>query len=251
MATHIGTGRGSAVARTPHTGIGRGRAGAPTAHGGSARGRYRGASSTAAQWEIYRGVNALPDFTAPPWETAASLPHTTSGTLAISNDYYFVTRYRNAYGILAKNIAPVKIIRIDGAGLEEALPPRAPSDISIVPAAAGAVTVKAYYDYLRDGAGQATQFLVYLRSDGSDPVPSVDSPTVVTQNKVDAFAMLNWTSGTFADGLTIKVIVRARRIDAGPTNFDSENLDVYATTSDTDGPAAPVGGAYQDGTALA
>jgi len=84
-------------------------------------GRYRVANDSDDQYELYRGVGVEPDLTAAPWETFSSLPHE-SAALAANNDYYFVTRKRNKYGIISQNIIST-LIRIDAGGDQITNPP--------------------------------------------------------------------------------------------------------------------------------
>jgi len=202
---------------------------------GDLRGDYRIANDALAVYELYRGVDAAPDLGGSPWETFASLPHTTAA-LDVSHTYRFVLRLRNRYKLVTQNIDEWSVT-LDAGGNQVATPPSAPQEITLVPAAAGAVRVRANYYYLEDGSDAADTFLIYLRSDGTNPDPSVDTPTTIAMVKADGIAKLNWTSGTFAHGTTIKVIVRSRR--TGTPNIDSTNLDIYTTTASTAGPAAP------------
>lgn len=216
-----------------------------------ARGKHRITNTAIELYELYHGVGAPPDFTAAPAETFSSLPHTTTLTLSVSNTHYLRVGLRNRFNLLTLEQKDT-IITIDGSGNLVAVSPSDPHDTTIAPAAspAGAVRIKSFYDYETDGTTlAAVSWLVYLTSNGVDPDPDLDTPTVVTIAKVDGQAKLDWTSGGFADGLTIKALVRVRRVDAGPVNVDSTNTTIISTTSDTDGPAKPDFGAALFGAA--
>jgi len=204
----------------------------------TARGAGRIADALA-RYELFRGVDEAADLAAAAWETFTTLPHATD-PLDPSHTYHFVLRLRNSWALESQNITEWTVT-VGADGTQSVTHPSDPFDVAIEPAAAGAVLVTASYAYREDGNDAATRWLVYLTSNGIDPVPGVDSPTVVTMKKADGIARLRWTSSAFADGLTIKVLVRTRRIDAGPVNADSTNTDVASTTSDTDGPVAVAG----------
>jgi len=196
----------------------------------NAQGDFR-ISDAGAQYELYRGVDTNADLTAAAWETFSSLPHT-SAALAASHTYYFVLRYLNNYGLTSQNSEEWSV-EVDAAGAGVYRPSNA-ENITIVPAAAGAVRIRADYFYNKDVAAyRADNFLVYLTSDGSSPL--LQSPTEVAMVMVDGNAKLDYTSGTYADGLTIKTVVRTR--NSGSPDVDSDDTTVYSTTSDTDGPS--------------
>ena len=214
---------------------------------GLLRGVHRIELTADARWEFHKGEDAEPDFTAAPWETALTLPHTTTATITkpgagSTKAIKLTTRKRNQFGLTSLNQVSTTIT-IDENGDIVATPPADPSGVSIVAAAAGAVRVKAEYDYAgEDPDVRADVFLVYLTANGVDPVPGVDSPTEVTMLLADGIAKLDWTSGTFADGLTAKTIVQVRR--SGTPDVDSDDATVYSVETDTDGPATPDGGIY-------
>lgn len=208
-----------------------------------AAGVYRVSDSSLVRYEIYKGVDAEPDLspTAAPWETFTSLPHTTTGTLSAGDTHFVVVRKRNAYNLLSQN-AESEIFELDGGGNQSAVRPSSPTEIELIPWAAGTVKATAQYRYDADGASQADAFLVFLTSNGVDPHPGVVVPTEVEMTKRDGVAKLSWISSAFTEGATIKVIVRTRR--NGTPDVDSDNLDVHAATATLLGPAAPDTGAF-------
>ena len=56
----------------------------------------------------------------------------------------------------------------------------------------------------------------------------------------DGLANLNWTSDAFADGLTVKALLRVRNTGGGPgdTDLDSASSAIDSCVSETDGPDA-------------
>lgn len=208
----------------------------------SAKGGSRVANDALDRFELYIGVDGPPDFDADPAETFTSLPHETA-PFANGFEFQVVVRKRNIYTLISRNIQAF-IFSTDGVGDLEATRPAEPENTLIAPALAGAVNVTSTYFYLKDGINQASQFLVYLTDTGVDPDPGVDSPVVVDMVKVDGIAKLNLTSATFSDDDTIKALVRVRRIDPGPVNVDSDNLNIVQTIADVDGPPEPPGGIF-------
>jgi hypothetical protein len=211
-------------------------------YGNTINGRYRIANDALARFELYKGEDAQPDFSAAPWETYTSHPHVTA---VVGNDktVYLVLRRRNEHNLQSKNRNAFgrggATIKIDNAGDEVIVPPTGPDYILLSPAAGGKVQVDAIYYYEEDASNvRADEFAVWITSDGSDPDPdndpADDTATMIRKNGV---ARLSWLSGAYADGLTIKISVRTRR--SGSPDVDSENTGYETTTSDTDGPATP------------
>jgi hypothetical protein len=210
---------------------------------------------------LYRGEDVAADLDGAAWETFADDPHVTAD-LAAGHTYHFVTRARNRFGLISQNIAEWTVT-VDAEGNQDATPPTDPVEVTLSPAAGGAVRVQAKYFYLPDAADDldADTWLVYLTSDGGAPDPAVDTPHEVTIPKIDGMAALDYTSDAFTDGATIKALVRTRRTDITPATYDDEgheltpeiialvdsvNVDVYSTTADATGPGA----VYPDGQCL-
>jgi len=233
MATYTGTGPGSCTV-LPGAGRGPGTFGILATRTGSAQGFWRAANDALARYELYRGMDAPADLDGSPWETFASLPHD-SAALAASHVYHFVTRLRNAYNLVSRNITET-VIGVDAGGLQVAVAPSAPIDLTLTPDAGGTVRARASYHYNPDGSNQATRFLIYLWLNGTGP-----DLAVVVMGKADGVAKLNWLSPAFEHGATIQVLIKVRRIDAGPVNVDSTNVTVLTATASTAGPAAPAG----------
>lgn len=224
MATYTGTLRGSHARVATRT--------------GTLRGRHRRADN-GAEYRVYKGEDAAPDFTASAFATGSSLPITT-GTITLpgaglTKTINLVTRYRNDYGLESQNTLPETFV-IDENGDLVATPPSEAMQVSLSPAAAGAVRLQAQYFADADGINAADTWLIYLTSDGSDPDPSTDTPTEVAMNVADGIASLDWTSSTFSHGATIKVILRTRR--SGSPDVDSESVTILSTTASTAGPSA-------------
>jgi len=239
MASYTGTGFGRHSVFASITGMGFGRHSVVASITGRSAALHRVANAALAVYELYRGVDESPDLDAAPWETFATLPHDTAA-LDVSHAYHFVLRLRNQYGLVSQNIRET-LLTIDAGGLLVATSPSVAANVTIAAEAGSKVRVRADYPYEADGGNQATRFLIYLTDDGDDPVVGVDVPTVVTMTKADGVAKLSWLSAAFAPAATIKVLIRTRRIDAGPVNVDSASSSIVSAVTSSTGPAAPAG----------
>ena len=206
-------------------------------------GFYRAANDALARYELFTGDGAAPDFTAAATETFSSLPHTTTTTFAASKTWHIVLRLRNKYGLLSQNIGET-LIEIDAGGDQVATRPSDPISVSVAAAASGKANVLAQYSSKPDGSNAADTWLVFSTDDGSNPDPDVDVPATETMVFSGGLANLDYLTAAADDDDTIKVIVRTRRIDAGPVNIDSRGTTIHSITANTDGPATVSGGIF-------
>lgn len=206
-------------------------------------GMYRVADTDIEGYELHIGTDAEPDITGTPDETFASLPHTTTATLAAGATYYLVTNFRNRYGLRSESLETT-IITIDGSGNAATNPPTAPVLVSWSVAASGAFKATAIYFYEADGDNQADTWLVYTTFNGVDPDPGVDTPATSTITKADGMALLEYTTATQSDGVTGKVLVRVRRT---ADTTDSTNTTITSATADATAPTTPDGQAFWRG----
>lgn len=205
-------------------------------------GRHRIANDALARFELFKGEDGNPDFDAAPWELYTSHPHLTA---VVGNDktIFLVLTKRNKYNLVSHNRNAFgrggATVKIDNADNEVIVSPSAPEYIEILPAAGGKVQVDALYYYEEDAANAAAdEYALWITDDGSDPDPDNDAADdTVAMVKKNGFARLDYLTGAFADGLTIKISVRARR--TGSPDIDSENTGYETTEADTDGPEVP------------
>jgi hypothetical protein len=240
MSSYAATGSGLALATNAWAALGAGLSARLVACTAEGRSLYRAANDALARYELYRGVDAEPDFSAAPWETFASLPHETAALDPADPggavEYRFVLRRRNAHNLVSRNARSWSLV-LDDAGAAVAAPPSDPDEVLLEPAAAGTVRVRASYSAEADGSLAADAWLVYLTDDSGDPNPAVDEPAEVPMVIRGGLAALDWTSPASADGATVKVLVRTRR--SGTPDVDSIGTTVYETTANEDGPASP------------
>lgn len=204
------------------------------------RGAHRIADTTIALYELYHAVDAQPDLTGAADATSATLPF----TFAISGAgvHNIVVRRRNQWNLVSQNVIATSI-ELDGANGEIITVPTAPEKTTMSAAGANTVLVESQYPYEVD-ASPGDQWYVYITSNGVDPNPAVDSPTVVAIEKFDRLAKLAWTSPAFNQDDDVRAIVRINRSSDGR---ESTNTNVVNATANAIGPVAGSGGALQGG----
>lgn len=211
--------------------------------------RYQKAAEE--RYELHVGTNAEPDLTAAPTETFTSFPYTTSMSFTAGNTYYLVTNKRNQYGLVTQN-SRTTVLPIDGGGLETYPVPTSPDGIMFEAYEAGAFRLRAVYydsaDMELSAAGvltdwRADYWAIYLRTNGTDPDPSVDSPTLVP---MDGVYHLDYTTATFANGTDGRVILKVHR---SSDTAESADETIFQDTANTVAPNTPTGGAFLDGVA--
>ena len=200
------------------------------AYTGATMGFYRVADPTLIGYLLYRGIDGSPDLDGAPYATFASLGYVTA-VQAPGATYHYVLRLRNAYGLISQNTAE-QIIEIDALGEGVQTPPSAPTEVTLDPVALGSVLVSAYYEPRGDGEDAADTWLIYLTDDGVDPDPDLDTPVEEAMTLNGGLESLAYTGGPYADGATIKALVRTRR--TGPPISDSVNVAIVSTTAAVD-----------------
>lgn len=204
-------------------------------------GLWRFARSTEERYELHIGTNAEPDITAAPTETFSSLPYETTATFTGSNTYYLVVNKRNKYGLVTQSTRTTVLRLVSDV---ESLPlPDNPRAFVFTPAAAGAFRLRAVYYAAVDGANPATHWAIYMRTNGTDPVVGVDSPTLVA---MDASYSLDYTTATFSHGTDGRVILKVKRNSDSAFSTDET---VHQATATTTAPSVPQGGTFMHGVA--
>ncbi len=183
------------------------------------RQNHRTADTSLEQFELYVGVDQMPDFdiSTQPVAVGASLPLSYTPDPAPSGgsvQLYCVTRKRNRYNLLSFNQYP-SIIAINDIGDEELGPISAPGIIKIVNGVSGEIIVFArYVSGIDREEGDTWELYV---EDGVDPDPSVDTP--VATEEFGGVPRNDWHWNISEDGLTpgntyhVMVVVR-RSIDS-------------------------------------
>jgi hypothetical protein len=231
---------------------------------GNLPGLHRTANAALDRYELFIGVDGPPTLPAAVAYTAASgggsspAPDATATSLPMLSPvltppgggsgatvYHLVLRRRNAWGLSSANLAswPVTVLADASASPRPPAGPLAAS-VTLDPAASNQFTVRASYLYAAEPADlAAASWLIYLRTNGTNPDPATDTPVVVAMAKADGVARLEYTTaeaGGFAGGTAARVIVRTRR-GSGGSAVDSVNVAVIvgSGTASATGPATP------------
>lgn len=197
-------------------------------YSGKAYGRYAIADAGAVLYEVYKGQDAAPDFTAAAAATSATLPivHALAAPPSGTRTWHVVCRQRNAYNLVSQNRYARKFT-INSSGTLVNSPLAEPESVTVTDTAGGAVQVAAVYYALRDTT-PADTFNVYAKV-GSDPTPGVDTPTAVLMTNsgswVSGVKYLDTTLTGYSWGDDLRVIVTAFR-----SSDSEESTNTTATT---------------------
>jgi hypothetical protein len=128
---------------------------------------------------VFVGVDAAPDPTATPDAEGASFPLTAGITPpgAGEEELNTLALDRNAWNMTSRNLR-THSLKINSAGEETTSPLAVPLNVSAVVAPGGNVNVLADYAE-RQSVDAADAWNVYIRTDGTDPVPGADTPVQV------------------------------------------------------------------------
>jgi hypothetical protein len=203
---------------------------------GSLEGKHRVINDAAALYQLYIGEDASPDFTAAPTTTSATLPFTSALTPPGAGTKVFnhTVRYTNKYGLQSQNLYE-RSFELDTGGNEVTPAISAPEGVTLTNTDGGMVLVEANYKKVQD-ASPADSFNVYIRTDGTDPVPATDTPTAVafTPGRFDSpVKILTQQFGPYPLNADFRVIVRAERTS---DNTESDNSTATTTTISTSTP---------------
>lgn len=186
----------------------------------TAYGYFRIGDTALEQYRFYLGDGAAPTYSSPT-TTSATLPFTSA--LAADSTYYYVTRYRNRYGLESFNVlADRRVIDAGGVDVTEALSD--PVDITMVSAPGGEVDITLTYHGSSD-VTQADTWRLYITSDGTTPDPVTDTPadTAMTTGGFNLDDITQTiTIGPYDYGTTVKVIARV---------YSSDLLDESGSTT--------------------
>lgn len=220
-------------------------------------GLNRIANADAEGYELYHALDAVPDDEGTPVETGGSSPLTWTTTLAEGRNR-FAGVYRNQWGLASPVVPGINDgdIYIDGAGDEYDAPPNPPLQVTLKPTTGGKIQITVLYHPTGEAltlagirAKRATDWVFYVRGDGTDPDPSVDTPVVEPMRcqapATDSEALVRSREITiidtdaYTDGAPVRVLARTRR---GTT--ESTNTAIHEATASATGPARPKGTAF-------
>lgn len=127
-------------------------------------------------YAIYVGVDALPDFTLPPAEFSATLPHSFAAAPPGSGlrTYNVTVRKRDGYGLESQN-QDITPITINSAGVLQLPAMSNPSRLVVTVEAGGYVRIRAVYDGFSQEDYPANEWRIWI--DTTAPDPDVDPPS--------------------------------------------------------------------------
>ena len=208
--------------------------------------QYRVADTSKDRYELFVGEDALPDFTAAADATSTSLPfaHSITPPGAGTKVINACVRKRNEYNVLGLN-QYVTTHEIDTGGNLVVPDPSAATDVEAINHVGLKVVVKARYNYRDDGETyRGDTWRLYVRTDGTDPVPASDTPEVVQMRHNGAAERLHKVLGPYTAGAGFRVIVRVFR---GSDGQDDGNVTVTSVAVPS-APSTPTNGdTFPDG----
>jgi len=178
---------------------------------------YRVADSAFSRYELYVGVDALPDLTTEPQAIGSALPVSFPVDLPPSGStktLYAVLRERSEYGVISTNQQMI-ILVIDSAGAVELAPPGPPVNLQVFPDVTGGARVMMRYNSAADGANPADTWEVFA-AEGGAPDPDIDTPAD-TETIKDAGGMAYYSGliTGYTPGATLYVIGSVLRASDG------------------------------------
>lgn len=171
----------------------------------TAYGYFRIGDTALEEYTFYLGDGAAPTYSSPT-TTSTSLPFTSA--LAADSTYYYVTRYRNRYGLESFNVlSQRRDINVSGVDVTATLTD--PTDITLTSASGGEVDVTLTYRGSTD-ATMADTWRLYITSDGT--TPSTSGTPADTAMGTGGFGLNDVTQtitiGPYDYGTVVKVIAR-------------------------------------------
>lgn len=215
---------------------------------GTLAGLFRVADDSLERYELHIGVDDLPDLSDAPDETFTSFPHTTTATLAPDTVNYLVVNKRDKYDLVSKSINTT-VISVNSGGEEDLPPPNGPLSIVWAATASAKFSLSAIYLHFQDEY-PADKWAIYLRTNGTDPDPSIDTPTLVsmTDSGDGASYLIDYLTIAYVAGTDGRVLLRTKRTSDGKF---SDNEDVFRATATAASIAAVSASAFQRGVAEA
>jgi hypothetical protein len=203
------------------------------------RGDYRIKDPNLALVSLWLGVDADPDLTLAPDDTAAFFPSViiTPPVSGVS-EYRITCRRTNEYGLTSWD-NDYKSIWVNAAGTQVDKPVNSPTDISLANRGGGVAVLQAKYQPMMDSPDPADYFYIYMTTNGVDPDPAVDvaydtvaftDSTLVKISQFDSSYVILYAFPTQAYNTDMRVVITAYR-SADLTQ--SNNTAVSQVTIDT------------------
>jgi len=200
------------------------------------RGQYCLPDDTLERYELFKAEDALPNLSGSPDATSTTLPFTLpfSAPLSGTKEVNSTVLFRDKFGMKTITKKYTKIV-VDSAGSEISQELSAPYDVFVYDVADGKVQVNAKYRRSND-ASPANQWNLYIRTDGTDPDPSVDIPATVSINNLrlnDGAVTLQWRSTSYEYLTDFRVLVRVERTSDGTESANKNIVQHTVSTFDS------------------
>lgn len=218
--------------------------GEAVAHSTTLYGAYGVGSSAQARYEVEVNGSTAATSTTLPAPTTVSKPATGTTTHNIA------VRRRNAYGLASLNVYQHPVT-INTAGNPVTSPISVPRDVALTAVEGGCLAVSAVYVSASDPS-PADTWLVYVRTDGTDPDPATDTPLVIPMQDNEAgIASIDWGRagmwgssnkllyrrlGPYEWGSAVRVLVRTQRASDSAASTNTTSVSTSVSTV----PAIPV-----------
>lgn len=185
------------------------------------------------EFQVFVGEDAPPDTDATPDASGGSFPLVVPVTPPVSGEKVLnvLVLGQNAWDLTSRN-KRVHTLVIDDAGEDATSPLTVPEGITARVVPGGYVDVAAEYSPSQD-ASPADKWNLYIRTDGTDPVPSSDTPTQIDMGTGRTFTPNYYLAdrlGPYPYNTDFRMIARTLRISDGA---ESTNTDVTQVTVDT------------------
>jgi hypothetical protein len=181
-----------------------------------------------------------PACTGSPNETTPTLPYNSIYVVPPSTIVKVAVAFRNQYDLSSGSITTTTI-ESDSGSVEIVPGPITPSIISLTATAGGTFRLLAEYDYLLD-ANPGELWRIYLKTGGADPT-TADLLASVTMTRPGTIGrvLLDYTTGSYANGTIVKVKVAVYRSSDGRLSALSETATGVADISVTSSPTGSIG----------
>ena len=206
------------------------------------RGRYR--VFNAAEYRFYRSTTAPPEPGDTPFETNATLPHTTTATFA-DGTWYLACAFFD--GVLEGPFLPqdeqgraYRVLRIS-SGADAGEPPAGPTDWELTQETGGVVRVRGFLVDVTDTDKTADEWAIHYTTDGT--TPAEDSPNVTADVGSGVLNILENDLPAQSHGTIVKVRLQTRRNDGtagSPSWVYSAESTVATIAVDLVQPSAPL-----------
>lgn len=190
---------------------------------------------------LYVGEDTAPDLTAAPdVESASPVVYNLTPPMSGTKTFNYVLRKRNAWLLESLN-SYASSITINSAGEEVTSSISNPANVTLEQIGSGKLRVRAEYTPGLD-ATPATSFIGYIRTNGTNPNPGVDTPVTLQSigdpDLLTGKVYLNYVTSAYDWNTDFRIIVRTKRTTPAA---ESNSTTVTSAFIDTGAPPARIG----------